>query len=100
MLFESRRDALTALCRCYHVRRLALFGSALSDTFSESSDLDFAVEFEPLSPSDHKESYFGLLAALENLFDRSVDLVECGPIDNPYFLQELLATQVMVYEAA
>lgn len=94
-------ENLQQLCARHHVRRLALFGSALGQDFdSAASDLDFAVEFEPLPPGQHKESYFGLLADLEDLFERPVDLVEYGPIHNPYFLRQLLATQVMIYEAA
>ena len=94
-------DALQQLCARRHVRRLALFGSAAGPGFDPShSDLDFAVEFEPLAPGAHKESYFGLLADLKDLFERPVDLVEYGPIRNPYFLRQLLDTQVMVYEAA
>ncbi len=76
------------------MRRLALFGSALGQNFDPTaSDLDFAVEFEPLPPGQHKESYFGLLAGLEDLFERPVDLVEYAPIHNPYFLRQLLASR-------
>ena len=97
---EAKRAELVALCVRYRVRRLALFGSALDDRFSASSDLDFAVEFEALAPREHKNCFFGLLAALEELFQRSIDLVEYAPITNPYFLQALLESEVTLYEAA
>ena len=100
-LIEKKRRELDQLCVHYHVRRLAVFGSAADERFNPSeSDLDFAVEFDPLDPHGHKESYFGLLAALEGLFGRAVDLVEYGPIRNPYFLRALQESQVMLYEAA
>lgn len=35
------------LCRRQGIRRLALFGSVLTDRFSESSDIDVLVEFRP-----------------------------------------------------
>ena len=35
------------LCRQYRVRELALFGSALRDDFTDASDIDLLVEFEP-----------------------------------------------------
>ncbi len=38
---------IEALCREHHIRRLALFGSALRDDFSADSDVDVLVEFEP-----------------------------------------------------
>ena len=39
-------DELAALCRRYHVRRLALFGSVLRDDFGPQSNVDVLVEFE------------------------------------------------------
>jgi predicted nucleotidyltransferase len=100
-LVEDRREALDELCRRYHVQRLALFGSATGEAFDAArSDLDFAVEFAPLDPHQHKESYFGLLFALEDLFQRSVDLAEYATIRNPFFRQALAESEVTLYEAA
>ena len=40
------RHAVGELCRKYSVRRLVLFGSAVTDRFDTSrSDVDFLVEF-------------------------------------------------------
>ena len=98
---EEKRAELEALCARYRVRRLALFGSGVDGSFDPSrSDLDFAVEFAPMSPGEHSESYFGLLEALEALFQRPVDLVEYRPIRNPYFRRALEQSQVMIYDAA
>jgi len=100
-LVEDRRGQLERLCLRYHVRRLALFGSATGETFDAgSSDLDFAVEFASLAPHRHKESYFGLLFALEDLFSRPIDLAEYAAIRNPYFRRALTESEVIVYEAA
>ena len=68
--------------------------------FRSSSDLDFLVEFQPLSPAQHADNYFGLQEDLERLFGVSVELVEPGPIQNPYFRQAVEQTQVLVYAAA
>jgi len=98
---EEQHEGLARLCQRYRVRRLALFGSATGREFDRSrSDLDFAVEFEPLNPQQHTENYFGLLEDLERLFQRAIDLVEYGPIRNPYFRQSLEETQVLLYDAA
>lgn len=97
----ERMPEVAALCRRHHVRRLALFGSATSDRFDPAaSDLDFLVEFEPLAPADHADSYFDLLHGLEDLFARPVDLVERGPINNPYLLAAIRESEVELYEAA
>jgi len=44
---EVNRQRLVEFCRTNSVRRLALFGSVLTERFSESSDVDVLVEFEP-----------------------------------------------------
>ncbi|MCX8118048.1 MAG: nucleotidyltransferase family protein [Desulfobacterota bacterium] len=41
------QQELSEFCRRYHIRRLALFGSALREDFSPDSDIDLLVEFEP-----------------------------------------------------
>ena len=80
---------------------MVLFGSAATGSFDPgTSDLDVLAEFEPMSPARHADSYFGLLAALEKLFGVAVDLIEPGPIRNPYFRQTVQATQVVLFEAA
>ena len=64
--------------------------SVLREDFDpERSDLDFLVEFAPMSPSGHAEAYFGLLEDLESLFGRRVDLVEIGAVRNPYLRREI-----------
>ncbi|MFA7694784.1 MAG: hypothetical protein WCX63_04540 [Methanoregula sp.] len=46
------------------------------------------------------EQYFGLAEDFEKLFSRPVDLVETGPIRNPYFLKSLEETKIELYAAA
>ena len=100
-LIENNRKTLIALCVKYRVHRLALFGSVASDRFDpETSDIDVLVEFEPTTSVEHADSYFGLLEALEDLLLVPVDLIEPGPITNPYFRQVIEQTQVVLYEAA
>ena len=92
---------LAAICTRRRVRRLALFGSATSDEFDlASSDLDFVVEFEPMLPADHADQYFGLMEDLLEVFGLPVDLVERGPIRNPYFRRVIEETQELLFEAA
>ena len=53
---EQKREQLADLCRRHHVRRLALFGSALRDDFDpQHSDLDFVVEFGLLPPGTYSD---------------------------------------------
>jgi uncharacterized protein len=94
------QDSLTDLCRRFHVRRMELFGSAAGEGFDPAhSDLDFLVSFEELEPGEYAEAYFGLLEALQDLFQRPVDLVVAGTVKNPYFLAEIEHTRTLLYAA-
>ena len=53
-----------------------------------------------MQPAEHAEQFFGLTEDLERLLNRSVDLVEPGPIRNPYFRKSIEETQVVIYAAA
>jgi len=102
MLHEvlDRKDELERICRDYHVRRLELFGSALSDRYRPGeSDLDFLVEFESLPSGTYADTFFGLIEALEGLFGRPVDLVVASAIKNPYFKKSVESNKMLLYAA-
>ena len=68
------REKLGEFCRRHHIRRLGLFGSVLREDFSDESDVDVLVEFEP----GHEPgfAFFGMQEELSELFGRKVDLVD------------------------
>ncbi len=91
------KDRIAEFCRRHHVRRLAIFGSALRDDFRLDSDLDVLVEFEP----GHVPglAFFGMQAELSNMLGRPVDL------NTPQFLSKYFRNQVereaqVIYEQA
>jgi uncharacterized protein len=95
-----KHEDLAELCRHFHVRRLAAFGSAIRDDFNpDRSDIDLLVEFEPLSPSLYADNYFKFLDSLTQLFTRNVDLIVWKSIKNPYFLREVESSQELLYAA-
>ena len=97
---DDHRAALEELCRRYRVRSLFLFGSAARDDFDpECSDVDLLVEFEALPPGGYADAYFGLREALEDLFDRAVDLVALSAIRNPYMKADIERTRTPLYVA-
>ena len=100
-LIENRIEEVRELCIKYHVRCLEIFGSAVSESRfdSESSDLDFLVEFLPLKPGRYADAYFGLLEALEELYGRPVDLVMPRAVKNPYFRESINRDKVVLYAA-
>ncbi len=99
-VINEQRGQLGAMCRRHRVRRLAGFGSAADGTFDAArSDIDFLVEYLPLQPGEHYETYFGLIEDLERLFGRHVDLVDATCLRNPFFIQGVNESRTLVYEA-
>jgi uncharacterized protein len=89
---------IAEFCRRNHVRKLAIFGSALTERFKESSDIDILVEFEP----DFRVGYLRMAAMereLSALFGgRTIDL-RTAPELSPYFRDEVLKTASIQYAA-
>ena len=98
-VFEQK-TAIEAACRRHRASRLDLFGSAASGKFDPSrSDFDFLVEFEPGSPAEISERYFGLMDDLETLLGHPVDLIIRSSIRNPYLLESVDATRSLLFAA-
>lgn len=81
---------LPRLCRRYHVKRLALFGSAARDDFGPSSDIDVLVEFQ----SGKEPSLGGLFRMQEeasHIFGgRYVHIATPSILKNPYRRKSIL----------
>ena len=94
-------DAIPALCRRFHVRRLDLFGSAVGGRFDPMrSDLDFLVAFEDLAGGAYADAYFGLRDALVELFGREVDLLTDAALENPYLRRRVEAQRERLFPRA
>ncbi len=99
-IVDVHKERLELLCRKHRVRRLEVFGSAADGTFDpESSDVDFLVEYEALTPGEHYEAYFGLWEDLAALFERKIDLVEPHTMRNPYFIRRVNESRELVYDS-
>ena len=91
------QEALAAVCRRYHVRELAVFGSALREDFKADSDIDLLVLFEP----DARVGFLTLARLardLSALLGRQVDLVPKDGL-KPLIRDEVLATAETVFAA-
>jgi len=99
-LVRQKTNDITALCARFRVKRLELFGSAASGDFDAGkSDIDFLVEFLPLKQNEYADAYFGLLEELQKLLNAPIDLVMTRAIRNPYFLQGIEKSRVVLYAA-
>jgi predicted nucleotidyltransferase len=100
-IIREKIPDLAGIAARHRVKRLGIFGSATGDRFDPaSSDIDFVVEFEPMTPVEHARAYFGLAEDLGRVFGREVDLVELSAVRNPIFCRAVEETCREVYVVA
>ena len=88
------KQKIADFCRRHHIRKLAVFGSALREDFRPDSDLDVLVEFEPgRTPG---LAFFGMEQELSELLGRKVDL-NTPQFLSPYFRDKVLAEAEVQY---
>lgn len=99
MNIELNTLVIAEICKRFHVRKLWIFGSILTNRFNNDSDVDFCVDFDwdniPLLESAN--NFFGFQYSLEELFKRKIDLVDDSAVKNPYFRAELNETRKLIY---
>ena len=100
-VIAEKQEQVNAICATHRVKKLILFGSALTDRFKpETSDVDLLVEFLPLAPVDHARHYFRLMEDLQAVYGLPVDLLAPGgAIRNPYFRASVEENQLVLYAA-
>jgi len=92
-------DKIIELCKKFHVRKLWVFGSILTNRFNDKSDVDLCVDFDwdNISLMDAADNFFDFQYALEDLFDRKVDLTDDSAVRNRYFREELNEKRRLIY---
>jgi len=90
------REKIAAFCGRHHIRRLAIFGSALRDDFGPESDVDVLVDFMP----GHTPGFFRLFEMEEELSGliggRKVELRTPEDLSR-YFRDEVVAKAEVQY---
>lgn len=98
-LLARQLPHIAALCEHFGVAHLELFGSATGSEFNpESSDFDFLVELDAQAPGSRARRWTELADALEQLLGRHVDLVNPRYIRNPYFMQAVNNSRIVIYD--
>ena len=94
---KLNKEQIAAFCREKHIKRLSVFGSALTSDFRSDSDIDLLVEFEP----GHTPGLFGIARMerqLSALLDgRKADLRTPEDLSR-YFRQEVVEQAEVAYE--
>ncbi len=90
-------EKIADFCRKRHIKRLAVFGSALRSDFRPDSDIDLLVEFD----TGHTPGLFGIARMereLSALLDgRKADLRTPEDLSR-YFRQEVVSQAEVAYE--
>ncbi len=81
------KEKIAEFCRKHHIKKLAIFGSALRPDFRDDSDIDVLVEFDP----DHIPglAFFSMQDELSEMLGRKVDL------NTPNFLSKYFRDKVI-----
>ncbi len=90
-------ENLTRLCAQNKVKSLYAFGSVLTDRFGDNSDIDLLVDIDSKNPLEYADCYFNLKFALQDLFNRPVDLLESKAIRNDVLRREIDNTKELIY---
>ncbi|CAN5215817.1 nucleotidyltransferase domain-containing protein [soil metagenome] len=94
---KDHLDEITQLCNLHNVRTLFAFGSVVTDKLKAESDIDMVVDIDSADPHDYTDDYFALKFQLEDMLNRSVDLLEAKAIKNPFLKKQIDNTKVLIY---
>lgn len=95
-IITNNQIRIADLCRTYGVRKLEVFGSAVTGGFDPArSDIDLIVDFADESPGLARR-FVSLAEELDALFGRRVDLIVDKPFSNPYFRASVDRTWVTI----
>ena len=89
------KETLSSICKKYHIRKLAIFGSALRNDFGPDNNIDILVEFD----SKHVPGFFKLIDIqdeLSLLFKQPVDLRTPEDLSR-YFREDVIENAEVQY---
>lgn len=96
-VLKNSRQKIAEICRKYQISELSLFGSRVRGDFSEASDFDFLVQFQP-------DAQIGFITLgkiqdeLEKIVQTPVDLVPKDGL-KPLIKQTVLSESEIIYAA-
>jgi len=88
-------ERIAEFCRRHHIRRLSFFGSVISEHFTQDSDVDVLVEFEP-GQVVGLIRLAGMELELSEIIGRKVDMRTPADLSR-YFREEVLSSAEVQY---
>jgi predicted nucleotidyltransferase len=96
-IISDNIEKISALCVSRKVGSLAAFGSVCTERFSQASDIDLLIVFQPMEYGEYADNFFCLADEFEQLFHRKVDLITENSLANPFFIEAVNQTKVKIY---
>ena len=87
------------ICKNHGIKSLYAFGSSVTEQFNpQRSDIDLLVEMEDMDPLEKGEKLLSLWDKLEDFFQRKVDLLTQKSLKNPFLLENIDKTKILLYD--
>ncbi len=99
MYLDNYINDIKDLCLINKVKTLYVFGSVLTNNFTEKSDIDLVVDIDAEDPLEYADFYFNLKFSLQDLLKRQIDLLENKAIRNPYIKENIERSKSLIYAA-
>jgi hypothetical protein len=96
-IIDQNKNQISKLCSTNKVKSLFAFGSVTTDNLKPFSDIDLIVDIDEKDPISYSDYYFNLKFQLEQILNRSIDLLETKAIKNPYLKNQIEKTKVLIY---
>jgi len=94
---EAYVKEIELLCKTHKVKSLYAFGSVLTDSFNEQSDVDLVVDFANVELENYADNYYDFKFSLEDIIQKPIDLLEEKAIKNPYFRESINQQRQLIY---
>ena len=96
---NQKLDKIKEICKNYRVNAAYVFGSVLTDKFSDKSDIDLVVDFERNDFHGSFDQFMDFKTDIEGLLQRRVDLISRKTIRNEILRNEIDSSKVLIYAA-
>ena len=98
--FKAQLPLLARLFKEHKIKNAYVFGSVVSDKFTDESDIDILINFEDgLEPLERGEIWWNLYDKLREVFNREIDLLIESSLKNPYFIEDINEKKQLIYAA-
>ena len=88
-LINQNLSKIITICKKHNVESIYLFGSIMTDKFSQTSDIDFLVNLNNADLFNYFDNFLDLKTQLEILLKRKIDLIEEKTLNNPYLIKSI-----------